>query len=180
MKTIKTFVCLFFALISANSFGSVSFSYSYRFSPIYLQKLHDGLVEAQKRNPDLQDLIASVPLFDGSKKPPLQAVCFPHTPSAEGKGCSVAAVQDPPPAQGQLSVTIRKPVEMAILQSKLNEILSAIRSNNPNTTQGHLNFGNVLFSPGDDTKGSSDYFCAAEGQIGEMTWQCYFSVREQL
>ena len=180
MKIIRTSVCLFFALISATSFGEVSFSYTYKFSPAYLQKLYDGLVEAQNRDPELQDLIASIPLFDGTVKLPLQGICFPHKPDTDGKGCTVAAFQDPPSANGQLNVTIRKSVEMAILRSKLNEILAAVGSSDPNTAQGHLNFSNVLYSPGDDTKGSSDYFCAAEGQAGTMTWQCYLSVREHI
>ncbi|MEI6397975.1 MAG: hypothetical protein WCO71_04310 [Pseudomonadota bacterium] len=179
MKIIKIASCLYFAFISASSFAEVTFSYTHKFSPAYLQKLYDGLSEAQSRDPEMQDLISSIPLFDGTAKLPLQGICFPHKPDTDGKGCTVAFIQDPPPANGQLNVTIRKPVEMALLRSKLTEISAAVGSSDPNNTQGHLNFGNVLYAPADDVKGSSDYFCAAEGQAGQMAWQCYLSVRER-
>jgi hypothetical protein len=180
MKAIRISVCLLYALISTSSFGEISFSYTYKFSPTYLRMLYDGLVEAQNREPELQELIASVPLFDGTVKLPIQGICFPHKPDADGNGCTVAAVQDLPPANGQLNVTIRKSVAMPILRTKLTEIFTAVGANDPNAAQGHLNFGNVLYNPGDDTKGSSDYFCAAEGHVGAMTWQCYLSVREHI
>lgn len=180
MKRFKSFVFLVSSLFSASSYGEVSFSYSYKFGPSYLQKLYDGLFRMQTREPDEQDLLAFATLSDGSLILPITAMCFPQKPDASGKGCTVSAVQDPSPTNGQLNVTIRKPVEMPLLLSKLSEITTAIGSSDPNTAQGHLNFGNVLYNAADDTKGSSDYFCAPEGPSGAKTWQCYLSVREKI
>ena len=179
MKIFRILASSILVLISATSFGEVTFSYTYNFKPAYLQKLYDGLVEAQNRDSDLQDLIASVPLFDGDVKLPLQAICFPRKPETDGKGCTVSALQDPQPIKGQLRVSIKKPVEMMILRAKLTEILTAVAANDPNKALGHLNFGNVLYNAADDTKGSSDYFCAPEGAASNKTWQCYLTVSER-
>jgi hypothetical protein len=179
MNVINTISLAFFAFISSNSLAEVTFSYSHKFSPAYLQQLYDSLAEAQTRDSEMQDLMASIPLYDGTILLPLQGICLPHKPDTAGKGCTVAVTQDPRPVSGELNITIRKPVEMAHLRSKLIEISASIASNDPNNAQGHLNFGNVLYAAADDARGSSDYFCAAEGKAGQMKWQCVLSVRER-
>ena len=180
MKIYRILVLSLLAMASTKSFGEVAFSYTYNFKLAYLQQLYDRLVEAQNREEELQDLIASVPLFDGNVRLPLQGICFPHKPDTDGKGCTISAQQDPAPANGQLNVSIKKSVEMTIVRAKLTEISNAIASANPNAAQGHLNFGNVLSNAADDTKGSTDYYCAAEGTPGAKTWQCYLTVRERI
>lgn len=106
--------------------------------------------------------------------------CPPLKPDSQGNGCYLLVKPTNTTSRGQLSFSLRKPIEKDLLDKKIVEITEKISATNANTTEDHLHIGNPLYSQSNGVKDGTHYYCVPEGEVGKRTWQCYLSVAETI
>ena len=106
--------------------------------------------------------------------------CPPLKPDSQGNGCYLLVNPTTTTGRGQLSFSLRKPIEKDLLAKKTVEITEKTSATSANTTEDHLHIGNPLYSQSNGMKDGTHYYCVPEGEAGKRTWQCYLNVAETI
>ncbi len=170
------FMFLVFAIFSfTTAKAEVSFSVEKNVSIETLNRITALLETAAQRPPEAQ-IFHSYFVIQND----LVLVCPPNLPNSDGGGCEISFRSATSPLNGDIGITIRKPVFKKLVEATLLAAKQETARVDPNTSEAHLHFANPLYTLPAGQFDGTHYYCKPEGEQGLKIWTCYLSVSETI